>query len=704
MKNFFSVLIVFCISVSFLNANEKVDSLSIIKIKKLVQKEEDIAKAYKEYLLKNGETPKTIKDLLDNDFLPKGFSVINPFGKEIKFVSGKNKIEKFRSSDLTLNSSLNYYYYTDIFREDTKSSQKADEDININLSFKENFIYNNKDIITNNKDKAKEKTNEGGYYIENGVLSWFDKDGNYKFTIAKDILSKEQIINEDSNNQININKNSKNKFYDLMYIGKKIYQPNNKNPNELDEFLNLGKKVIKLEKEVDPVAIIIKNSPNGSAVIVNGDIYTWGNNNKKTVSIGNSTYTKNDSIQGSGVPIINSMVRARAVNYNKDENISKLKDNYANEENLYASPSRVRFKNMYLDNTKSICAISENNELYCGGEDILKNNYIDFIAYDRTDSKMKNEYLYKSAFFDGKNNYIDDILFIENTYIALGRDKSDSSTVSRLYFWGKDNIGGWAGTGKNDEKNNFTPQVLSGEYQFTDIVHDYKTNKIIAISKSGNIFTWGGLKLNEQCIKDGKNLCEPTVLSLGQDFTFSSIEQKVNTIVAFANADEKAYKITINTDGTALKSLVEYDIESVSKLEEDKSILSFDYNNNGVIWVNSNNKLKGTFTGADELFTKTINQISWEKIKVVSSNNGICGIDTNKQMYCWGDLSNSNNDGFVIPIFGSNIQDENKDFIFLEKEGNSITEVTSGEWVSGSKYFIKYPTFIGGFNYDVIFK
>lgn len=697
MKSFSRFLIVLSMSIGFLCANEKVDSLSLIKIKKLVQKEEDIAFAYKEYLLKNGKAPADVKELVDNAFLPKGFSVINPFGKEIKIVSKEGKIEKFSSDNLILNSALNQYYYTDIYRKNTKSSQKEKQNISINLSFTENFIYKNQTIITNNSEEAKDK-----YYLENGVLSWFEKDGNYKFTIAKDVLSKEQIIDEDKSNQINIDKSSENKFYELMHIGKKIYQRSKQNQNELDEFLNLGKKIIKLEKEVEPTVIIIKNSPNGSAVIVNGDIYTWGNNSKKVVSIGNNTYTK-DGIEGSGVPIINSMVRARAVNYNQDESIP-IKSNYLNKENLYSAPSRVRFINMYLDNTKSICAISQKNELYCGGKDILEDNYIDFIAYDRKDSNRKNEYLYKSAFFDGKNNYIDDILFIENTYIALGRDKSDSSTVSRLYFWGKDNIGGWAGTGKNDEKNNFTPQVLSGEYQFTDIVHDYKTNKIIAISKSGNIFTWGGLKLNEQCIKDGKNLCEPTVLSLGQDFTFSSIEQKVNTIVAFANADEKAYKITINTDGTALKSLVEDDIESVSKLEEDKSILSFDYNNNGVIWVNSNNKLKGTFTGADELFTKTINQISWEKIKVVSSNNGICGIDTNKQMYCWGDLSNSNNDGFVIPIFGSNIQDENKDFIFLEKEGNSITEVTSGEWVSGSKYFIKYPTFIGGFNYDVIFK
>lgn len=703
MKSFFNALIVFSMSISFLYANEKVDSLSIIKIKKLVQKEEDIALAYKEYLLKYGKAPSVVKDLIDNDFLPKGFSVINPFGKEIKIVSEKSKIEEFSSDNLTLTSALSQYYYTDIYRENTKSSQKAKQNISINLNFTENFIYENQTIITNIEVDAKDKTDKGGYYIQNGVLNWFDKDGNYKFTIAKDVLSKELIIDEDNNNyKINIDKNSKSNFYELMYIGKKIYQPNKKNPNELDEFLNLGKKIIKLEKEVEPTVIIIKNSPNGSGVIVNGDIYTWGNNSKKVVSIGNNTYTK-DGIQGSGVPIINGMVRARAINYNKDESI-KIEDNYLNKENLYSAPSRVKFINMYLDNTKSICAISQNNELYCGGEDILENNFIKFIAYDSTNLYRKNEYLYKSVFFDGKNNLIYDILFVENTYLALARDTNDSSTVSKLYYWGKDNIGGWAGTGKKDETNISTPQILAG-YEFSDIFHDYNSNKIIALGKSGNIFIWGGLQSTEPCDKGGKTLCTPTVLGLGQDFTFSSIDQKVNTIIAFANSDEKAYKITINADGTALKSLVEDDIKkSSSFLEEDKSILSFDYNNNGVIWVNSNNKLKGTFTGADELFTKTINQISWEKIKVVSSNNGICGIDTNKQMYCWGDLSNANNDGFVIPIFGSNLQDENTDYMFLEKDGSSITKVTSGDWIANSKYFIKYPTFIGGFNYDVIFK
>ena len=231
MKIFFSVLIALYMSNGFLYANDNVDSLSIIKIKKLVQKEEDIALAYKEYLLKNGKTPTDVKDLIDNAFLPKGFSVINPFGKEIKLISTKNKIEEFASDNLTLSSALNQYYYTDIYRNNTKSSQKAKQNININLNFTEDFIYKNQSIITNNEVDAKAK-----YYIQNGVLNWFDENGKYKFTIAKDILSKDQIINEDINNQIKINKDSESKFYELMYIGKKIYQQSNQNQNELDEF------------------------------------------------------------------------------------------------------------------------------------------------------------------------------------------------------------------------------------------------------------------------------------------------------------------------------------------------------------------------------------------------------------------------------------------------------------------------------------
>ena len=714
------------------------DNITLRKIEKLIQKEEDIAKGYKKFLLKYGKVPSSIQNLIDIGFLPKGFDVKNPFGEEIEFIINKNEIKKFVNTNLSFDSTLNNYYFTNINRKYTKSPQKSIENITIKLNFIENFIYSNQNIITDIKEQAKSKTNEGGYYIENGVLNWFDQNGNYKFTIAEDIISKNQIINESTNNTLLISKDSKSNFYQLFHIGKRIYQPNEK--GELNEFVNLGKKIVKLEKEIAPGIILIKNNQNGSGVIINGDIYTWGNNTNKVISIGKN-YTKENNITGSGIPIINTVVRTRAKNYEqiKKDSFTKFdyntvercrkilneQGNYVdicdevetainsfNSNNFYSSPNRAKFTNMYIDYNKSICAISNKNELYCGGEDILENNYIDFIGYEKG-SKKDIDYLYKNKFFDGDSHYANDVIFIDNIYLALGRSKSDNTSVSKLYYWGKSNNNGYAGTGNKSETNIFTPTIVPGGYEFLKIFYDSTINKIIALEKNGTIYFWGITGNKEDCIQNinGNNInfCAPKILDWGKidkeeiSFPVVSIEQRINAIIALST-DDKYYKIKINNDGTASKRLVEDDIKAVSTLEEDKSILSFDYNENGIIWVNSNNKLKGTFTQIDSLFTKTINQISWEKIKVVSSNNGICGIDINKQMYCWGDLSNTNNDGFVVPIFGSNLQDENKDFIFLEKMGNNVTTVTSGDWLNNGKYFLKYPTFIGGFNYDVIFK
>lgn len=677
------------------------DSITLKKIEKLVQKEEDIAKAYKEYLLKYGKNPANIKDLIDNNFLPKGFYKINPFGKEIKFVDGKNQIEKFTTSDLNLNSTLNYYYYTDTFRQLTKSSQKNNENVNIILNLTEKFIFDNQSIISNEKAIAKTKTSEGGYYIDNGVLSWLDTSENYKFSIAKDIISKDKLIIEGSNNSLNSNlATSTNKLSSLMYIGKKIYQPSTANPNELDEFLDLGKKVVKIQNLV-PTAIIIKSSPNGSGVIINGDIYTWGNNSKKTISVGTNSYTKDAAVVGTGTAIINTMVRAKALYYDNDLLNLTPEKNILNTENLYSSSLRTKFINLYVDNNKSICAISEKNELFCGGEDVLENNYISFIGYlkdnDNTNNK-KMDYLYKSTFFDNTNP-ANDVLFINNTYLV--------ASEKGLYYWGKDNIDGFAGTGFNTEENVFSP-TKSSDLIFINLFFNPSLNKIIALSKTGDLYIWG-LTSGQDC--NTTQLCEPKKLvEIGY---VKELELKGREIVVW-DADDKPYRVIQNANSTFSKKLVQEDINFVSVLEDDKTILSFDYIQNSstnqpdILWVNSKNQLKGNlnFNGtADEkkLFDYAINQISWEKVKIIG-RNAICALDTNKQMYCWGDLSNTNNDGFLIPIFGSNLQDINKDYIFLEKNGTAITTVTSGDWIKDSKYFIKYPTFIGGFNYDVIFK
>ena len=114
----FKILILLFISLNiFADDNNQIDSLTLTKIKKLVQKEEEIALAYKKYLLEKGVYPPTIATMKTSDYLPDGFSLINPFAKGISLIlddnstttnkkDDKHKIEGFQASDPTLKSNL----------------------------------------------------------------------------------------------------------------------------------------------------------------------------------------------------------------------------------------------------------------------------------------------------------------------------------------------------------------------------------------------------------------------------------------------------------------------------------------------------------------------------------------------------------------------------------------------------------------------
>ena len=75
-------------------------------------------------------------------------------------------------------------------------------------------------------------------------------------------------------------------------------------------------------------------------------------------------------------------------------------------------------------------------------------------------------------------------------------------------------------------------------------------------------------------------------------------------------------------------------------------------------------------------------------------------------MYCWGKMSVSGTKTYMLPIFMTNLHDENKDFLIVENNAsNVITNMTtSSEWLTSGEYVIKYPTYVGGFNYEFIFK
>ena len=216
---------------------------------------------------------------------------------------------------------------------------------------------------------------------------------------------------------------------------------------------------------------------------------------------------------------------------------------------------------------------------------------------------------------------------------------------------------------------------------------------------------------------------------------FESIQGGLEAFIA-VDSEGKYYKVYQPKSKKIQVISVEDTIKNYSEYnaDDDAELLPVDFSsklsgsslliNQGIVWVNSKNELKGDYytyeNKNDELFKNAIAKIKWKKIKVIQDDNGMCGIDVNNQMYCWGIQSfyrsgNSYSDymgnTFMIPVFNTNLYDSNKDFLVAEGGYNGyLTTITSGNWETTNSdgktgaFFMKYPTYIGGFNYEFIFK
>lgn len=78
------------------------------------------------------------------------------------------------------------------------------------------------------------------------------------------------------------------------------------------------------------------------------------------------------------------------------------------------------------------------------------------------------------------------------------------------------------------------------------------------------------------------------------------------------------------------------------------------------------------------------------------------GLDTASQMYCWGNV------GRAIPILSTSLYDVSKittlNKLFITQSSEKNNSIVFDEFNNNGKLFLKYPTYIGGFDYPFYFK
>ncbi len=711
------------------------DPLTLAKVKKAVQKEELVAKAYKEYLYDKGAIP-SINTLISNNYLPKGFSSINPFGKQM--IINVNIIENTIPDSVKINAYD--YYYTSKYRTNTVEPLNLDSDeVKIKLSKKEQIIFEKRSEIDNASPVSE-------YKLEDGVLSWYDSNGNYMFSYDGDKLivdSTVTILDAASNFASNFDTMTSG----FRHAGQTILQESN---GVVEDYITLEEGAVALNEFTKSYgATKIQFTRRAGGMIVNGDIYTWGNNENRITSI------KSDDLTGDRsdtAPVINALVRVKANVPSRSVDGVNLGD--VTSVKYFSSPMRPRFVDFHATVYSSVCGVTSKGELFCGGTTGKDQSF--GTMFTHLDKQGYNdEMLYRSTFFDGAaDSPKAKKVFSNNQIWHILSEEGD------IYRWGYDHSG-FAGTGNKrwnyySRNTHLDPEIIPDTgAKFDDITYllTIGYRKIGALSTTGDIYIWGVETKNSNnydCTETWEykyyNLCEPTRVTtsnstMTEDLTFKSIKGGLEAFIAQATNGNyyKIYhplrkKIQVESLNEKIKTYSEYNEA------DDSSILSIDLSsklngstleiNKGIVWVNGNNELKGDYFTADNsidsLFKDAISKIKWKKIKVIQDDNGMCGIDVNNQMYCWGVMSYYRGDTpssddidrmgntFMIPVFNSNLYDLKKDFLVVEGglDGSRgyLTNMTSDEWKTTNSdgysgaFFMKYPTYVGGFNFEFEFK
>ena len=707
---------------SFLSSNTNNSLLN--EVQGLIQKEEYLALALNKYILKTKTLPTTIDTttnevildwslLLNEEYLGVNFNKKNPFKTnsdiKVKFDNEKNAyifsiVENI--SDYKNEYKYLYNLYNNAnFRINTQAPKDNESNsmiLGLRIKYLDiqekivSLLNQNQTILFDWENCTK---NQYFYELKNNELIYKYCKENY----SVEVYAKEPIYVENFEDlsiiktQIGSKASVKNgtQWFEYYYQGD-VSTPWIPLGLGEDSYTKVMEDVdiqeIILNYKYDSKDIILRN--NGGCILANGDIYCFGENSSKKAGVEN--YGQLDNTINADYTNSKTMLKVQILD-NEHKNI-----------NWYNSPYRLKFSRFAM-NSKNVCAISEifeddinkqGGELFCNGS--LSPTYFE----DLLPTQGSSSILKRNKYINDNNIYLVDIAMVDDATVLLDEDGD-------LYSFGLNN-NGVLGQNSVDETLQYNEPIkinFDSDLTFQRVYALRDTKTFGAIDQDGYFWIWGERK--------ELNVLKPTMVDEDIRFDKDSI---------FVNSNEFVLK---STTGSFYKTTPTGIEELLSIPSSALSVSIFD---DLYLYVDENKQLKGSSSlyecknsdatscdGDDEMkFNDSFNFLNDLDFTVNAKTYGrfssvgifknsddkkfVCatsGYVESFKLYCWGHVSRS------VPILSTSLYDTSKistNKLFVNESADLANAIALDEFLDGSELFLKYPTYISGFDYLFYFK
>lgn len=736
------------------------NSASLIEIKRLLQKEEYLSLAINKYILQTRKLPIDSTDKFDfsllktASYLGTSFDTINPITKkeiEVSFNTTNKSFSIlgiFQKEDDSYNNKRKYiyqFYINSIFRVNTQAPSSITK---TSLLKGSEVLYGSlqnsivKHLI--NKEEVRLDSEDcpiGNYYYEfkNDKLTYKYCKADYSF----DVYQSSPIYIEKLADLLHV----KGEIGDFAYVNtngfwnKYYYQGEVTNPwipvasgsilQSQDESLDAEDRAISyIPSQKD---LLLRDG--FGCMLANGDIFCWGNNSFKKAGI--ESYGQLDTSISSDY--INTPVMLKV----QIDNVKKVTDDTGvlksrRDKRWYNNPYRIKFEKLAISD-KSVCGLSPifeyfqagitykyGGDLYCNGN--LLSTYYEDVQTTNKSILKRNKYfaLNKENLKDDDKNeiYLIDIAMLGNTTIVL-------SDEGNIYSFGENSNGALGinntsfslikHTKLNNSNNIITRENLLVDVEntiFKKVFALRNRNTFGAIDSDNRFWIWGE--------RENSNLLKPTKL----------LAKVFNKDRVFVNAYEFILK---GKDNNFYKTIEKSSYELITYSTSLTNAISISILDDELLFIDENRKIRGTLLSCKRTDIANINknnsnydstyddcnstdkgifsnailvlnnkEDAFSNVSIFKNSQGTftcatVGQRAQSQLYCWGDASRS------LPIVSTGLHhlgNKNINGIFVTPKTNLATSYVYPQYtkIGTNRLFLKYPTYLAGFDYEFYFK